>query len=139
MYILFVMDCASVKHLLLLRFLQLVWDYPGENESGNLSCDALGIDSRGHNTVYSTSLVVGVQEPSLSDLVSVCLFYLFASTCFQSSIICFYVLEKGAVFCVFCFFVYCCVDVVVILFFLQKKRREISNVKIVKAQSIQHE
>jgi len=54
---------TSTGHLL------LEWSYPGEAQSGNMSCEANGINAAGHNTVFSTSLVVGVQEPSLSDLV----------------------------------------------------------------------
>jgi len=50
-------------------YLQLNWTYPGETESGNVTCKANGIDANGHGTIYATSTVVGVQEPSLSDLV----------------------------------------------------------------------
>jgi len=51
-------------------YLLLHWDYPGESESGNLTCEANGIDAAGHTSTFSTSLVLGVQEPSLTDLVN---------------------------------------------------------------------
>jgi len=51
-------------------FLLINWTYPGEAESGNLTCEANGIDAAGHTSRFSTDLVIGVQEPSLTDLVS---------------------------------------------------------------------
>merc|ERR1711978_380138 len=51
-------------------FLLLNWSYPGDSERGNLTCEANGIDATGHTTSFSTSLMVNVKEPSLTDLMN---------------------------------------------------------------------
>jgi len=51
-------------------FLLLNWSYPGDSERGNLTCEANGIDATGHTTSFSTSLMVDVKEPSLTDLMN---------------------------------------------------------------------
>merc|ERR1719367_493931 len=51
-------------------FISLTWTYPTTQQTGEYVCEINAIDDQGHNVVFTTSLEVGVTQPSTAELVS---------------------------------------------------------------------
>merc|ERR1719367_2248351 len=51
-------------------FISLTWTYPTTQQTGEYVCEINAIDDQGHNVVFTTSLEVGVTQPSTAELVN---------------------------------------------------------------------
>jgi len=50
-------------------FLEVTILSPGEDQSGNYSCEANGIDQGGHNIVFSKHFEIGYKNPDVTDII----------------------------------------------------------------------
>jgi len=54
-----------------LGYIELTWEYPTQQQSGLYECEVNAIDTDGHNLILTSTLEIGITEPSLTEVVKI--------------------------------------------------------------------